>query len=463
MGSGVNDTMALSLSLLRNLKLISLGYEPRYKFGCNAEKRSGGTRSSVVEVIGIFDGSWIVLFVVVSLVWFGCFRLPGQVQNDETSGRGSTVHSQLLRNNKKDTEEMDLIYEQEAAEKLEDSQETLKAHESNETSEINRKTEESFQKLEDEISKTYTAIETKASTWGASFSSFISNLNVSEVITDAKKQVESLKLDEKLQETKNNITKNLDTIQKKIVTEENKEKSKDMLNLLSQKTNTYLDDLDKDLEQVENFAGTYVSKFGQFLKESIAVSAPDDQDELIEDQEGELLFNVGGIRGPKLSASRTEAQLYTLQTSAELYLTEDKDPQFEEFKQGFKVDSKTDEICQLLKKCDNLQKLSTELVPAKVKYDEFWARYFYMHEKILQQESNRKRLLSEKKKNETKEDLDWGDDEEEDSDKKHEKSANSSEGTYELNSINSSTVEVNKKNKEETNAKEEEDDDDDWE
>jgi hypothetical protein len=358
---------------------------------------------------------------------------------------------------------MDLIYEQEAAEKLEDSQETLKAHESNETSEINRKTEESFQKLEDEISKTYTAIETKASTWGASFSSFISNLNVNEVITDAKKQVESLKLDEKLQETKNNITKNLDTIQKKIVTEENKEKSKGMLSLLSQKTNAYLDDLDKDLEQVENFAGTYVSKFGQFLKESIAVSAPEDQDELIEEQEGDLLFNVGGVRGPKLSASRTEAQLYTLQTSAELYLTDDKDPKFEEFKQSFKVDSKTDEISQLLKKYDNLQKLSTELVPAKVKYDEFWARYFYMHEKILQQESNRKRLLDEKKKNETKEDLDWGDDDEEESDKKHEKSANSSEGAYELNSINSSTVEVNKKNKEEANAKEDEDDDDDWE
>lgn len=385
---------------------------------------------------------------------------------------------------------MDLIYEQEASEKLEDSQETLKAQDSNASgtnAELNKKTEESFQKLEDEISKTYTAIESKASVWGASFSSFISNLNVAEVITETKKQVENLHIDDKLQETRKNISKNFDSIQKKIVSEERSQKSKNMLNLLSQKTNAYLDDLDKDLEEVENAAGAYVSKFGQFLKDTIAVERPDDADELIDEKDGALLFNVGGTgtSNSNFSANRTEAQLYTLHTSPELYLTNDSDAKFEEFKSHFNVESKTDDITELLKKNANLQKLSTQLVPAQVKYAEFWTRYFYMHQKILQQESNRKKLLNQKQSSAIKEDLDWDDDEDDENakdeseeSKKHENSASSSDGTYELNSINSSTIEVNKKTKEtndttkksvetkeeqEEEKEEEDDEDDDWE
>lgn len=350
---------------------------------------------------------------------------------------------------------MDYIYEQEASEKLSDSQETLKAQESADTNnaDINRRTEESFQKLEDEITKTYTAFESTASTWGTSFSSFITNLKVNDVLEDARKQMENLHIENKLQ-----------GIQKRLVGEENAAKSKDMLALLSQKTNSYLDDLDKDLEQVENTAGAYVSKFGQFLKETIAVSAPEDMDELIDDQDGELLFNVGSS-GQNLAASRTDAQLFTLNTSTELYLTNDQDPKFDEFRKTFNVESKTTDITQLLKQSSNLQKLSTEIVPAKVKYEEFWARYFYMHEKILQQESHRKKLLSEKRKAETKEDLDWGDDDEESSgvgSKKNDKSSASSEGTYELNSVDSSTVEVNKK-KSDKGAPQNGDEDDDWE
>lgn len=379
---------------------------------------------------------------------------------------------------------MDLVYEEAVRESLEDSQETLKAQESNSTepvNDINRKTEESFQKLEDEISKTYNVLEAQASTWGSWISTSISNLKVNDVINETKKQVESLHIDEKLQETKKSLAKNLDSIQKHIVTDENAAKSKDMLNMLSQKTNKYLDDLDKDLERVENTAGAYVSKFGQFLKENILVAAPEDMDELIDDKDAELLFNVNGTTEGKLSATRTEAQLFTLHTSPDLYLTEDKDPDFETFKSTFDVEQKTDEITKLVKENKNLKKLSTELVPAKVKYPEFWARYFYMHDKILQQESNRKKLLTEKNSNSDKEDLSWGDEDEEDEDSHDtKKSSTSSEGGYELQSVDSSTVEVHKKAKESKTAsplsketkketeqtheeQDEDDDDDDWE
>lgn len=378
---------------------------------------------------------------------------------------------------------MDLIYEQSANSKANESQETLKATNSNDPSnELNKKTEESFEKFENEVSKTYDAIETKASTWGASFGSFISNFKVNDYINETRKQVENFHLDEKVNLTKSTVTKKFEEIQSRLVNEENTTKSKNMWSLLSNKTNTYLDELDKELEQVETFAGSYVNKFGQFIKDSIVISNPEDEDELIDDSEGDLLFNVlddSKSRPQKVTSTRTEAQLYALHTSPELYLTNAQDETYDQFKKSFKLDSKTEDIAALLKQNVELNKLSTSIVPEKVKYDEFWTRYFYLYDKILKEESNRKKLLKKgNDTNETKsENVEWSDEEEGDENdeakNKHEKSTTSSEGTYELKSVNSSTLDVTKearntKNKDKTNSNKNDDndddeDDDDWE
>lgn len=378
---------------------------------------------------------------------------------------------------------MDLIYEQSANSKTNESQETLKATNSNDPSnELNKKTEESFEKFENEVSKTYDAIETKASTWGASFGSFISNFKVNDYINETRKQVENFHLDEKVNLTKSTVTKKFGEIQSRLVNEENTTKSKNMWSLLSNKTNTYLDELDKELEQVETFAGSYVNKFGQFIKDSIVISNPEDEDELIDDSEGDLLFNVlddSKSRPQKVTSTRTEAQLYALHTSPELYLTNAQDETYDQFKKSFKLDSKTEDIAALLKQNVELNKLSTSIVPEKVKYDEFWTRYFYLYDKILKEESNRKKFLKKgNDTNETKsENVEWSDEEEGDENdeakNKHEKSTTSSEGTYELKSVNSSTLDVTKearntKNKDKTNSNKNDDndddeDDDDWE
>ncbi len=378
---------------------------------------------------------------------------------------------------------MDLIYEQSANSKANESLETLKATNSNDPSnELNKKTEESFEKFENEVSKTYDAIETKASTWGASFGSFISNFKVNDYINETRKQVENFHLDEKVNLTKSTVTKKFGEIQGRLVNEENTTKSKNMWSLLSNKTNTYLDELDKELEQVETFAGSYVNKFGQFIKDSIVISNPEDEDELIDDSEGDLLFNVlddSKSRPQKVTSTRTEAQLYALHTSPELYLTNAQDETYDQFKKCFKLDSKTEDIAALLKQNVELNKLSTSIVPEKVKYDEFWTRYFYLYDKILKEESNRKKLLKKgNDTNETKsENVEWSDEEEGDENdeakNKHEKSTTSSEGTYELKSVNSSTLDVTKearntKSKDKTNSNKNDDndddeDDDDWE
>lgn len=370
---------------------------------------------------------------------------------------------------------MDLIYEQSASSKSNESQETLKANPEDPSNELNKKTEESFEKFENEISKTYDAIENKASTWGSSFGNFISTFKVNDYINETRKQVESLHLDQKVNLSKSSVTKKFEEIQKRVINEENATKSKNMWSLLSNKTNTYLDELDKELEQVETFAGSYVNKFGQFIKESIVVTDIEERDELIDDDEATLLFNVKGdskSRSQKVTSTRTEAQLYALHTSPELYLTNSEDEAFDEFKKGFKLDSKTDEIADLLKQNVEFNKLSTSIVPEKVSYEEFWTRYFYLYDKILKEESNRKKLLREgNDSNETRnENLQWSDDEgdnEESNKSKHEKSTTSSEGTYELKSVNSSTLDVSRESrKSKTNIDdvgEDDDDDDDWE
>ncbi|CCH45134.1 General transcription factor IIH subunit 1 [Wickerhamomyces ciferrii] len=386
---------------------------------------------------------------------------------------------------------MDLVYEQYAGSKSNnESQETLKATSDDRSNTINQKTEKSFEELEDGIANTYNVIESKASTWGASFGSLVSNLKINDYLNETKKHVENLHLNDKLNLTKSTVTKKFSEVQKRVVNEESFEKSQNMWSLLSTKTNTYLDELDKELEQVETFAGSYVNKFGQFIKDSIVVAPPEDRDELIDDDEGNLLFNVTGSgksKPQKVTSTRTEAQLYALHTSPELFLTTANDQSFELFKKEFNLNSKTEDISKLLKQNNDLKKLSTTIVPEKSTYEEFWTRYYYLFDKILKDETNRKKLLNkEVQPNDSKtKNLQWSDDEDDEdnenntaSSSKNDKSTTSSEGTYELKSVNSSTLDVSKEhkvssqkeNEKESNSKinddniaDEEEEDDDWE
>ncbi|KAH3663433.1 hypothetical protein WICMUC_005959 [Wickerhamomyces mucosus] len=351
---------------------------------------------------------------------------------------------------------MDLIYEQ-SSEKS-GSQETL----TKETSNLNPKTEESFHRIEDEISKTYNIVEAKAGLWGSSIGNFLNkNLKIDQYIDETKKSFESLNLDSKLNDAKLKLEDNF----------KGKIDTKSLINNISEKTNTYLDELDKELEQVENITGGYFNKFTQIFTNNIDDGDKDTDVDFIDENEGNLLFNVKGNNknnngNINITSNRTEAQLIALNSLRDLYLKNDStSSNFQNFKSSkFNIESKTDEISQNLQN-NQLSKLFNELVPEKISYEEFWAIYYYNVELIKIQELQRKKLLNKEIINTEQDDnLTWDDDEEEDDDKVK------SDGTYELNSVNSSTVEVNKspkkvetKAEDEEKDEEEEDDDDDWE
>lgn len=400
---------------------------------------------------------------------------------------------------------------------------------------INKKTEEEFNKLEDKIEETYNLMQKATSGWGSSLTGFWSKVkipeslslqetqkkleelksNLPEAVAQRRKQVEELaaKGGEQLNQQFNNLSLSLSEDQKKkeeaqsgenrdINNIDNKGKDqKKMLDILTKATNSYLDDLDHELEQVEKFAGSYATKVSSFIKTNLLETDAKIRERLIEDankgdldaNESNLLFNVPDNIKTPIYATRTEAQLHALHTSQDLYVTDAIDSEFATFLKSFNLESKTAEISSLLKKHSQLQNLMAAVVPTKVSYEEFWARYFFMYGKILEQEEKRKKILENNADDGDDEDFNWDDDDDDDDDENGKNSGNSknkdnkksaissagtgattanvesrtsSELTYDLKSTNSSTLDVVASKKAEnakSGANDDDDDDDDWE
>lgn len=368
---------------------------------------------------------------------------------------------------------MDFVLDPVVAKSTNNSTETLTEGSNDE---INKKTEQEFTKFEDKIEETYNIFLKATSGWGSSLTGFLGNVKLPEgtpksfedALSQGRKQVEEIA----------NKTRLLS------IGDKGKEKlnpdglvqSKKMLDLLSGATNSYLDDLDKELEQVENFAGTYASKVGNFFKNAIIEDPKDASIDAanvgdLDANESSVLFNVPENIKTPIYATRTDAQLNALHTSQSLYLTDAADEDFDKFKSEFDLEGKTNDITELLKKHPSLQNLMSLIVPTKVTYEEFWIRYYYMHNQILKQEEKRKQLLE----NENDDDeFNWDEEEEEQDSKVKAQTLkpgtieprSSSEITYDLKSNNSSTLDVvaSKRQKKTSEADDnDEDDDDDWE
>ncbi|GMM33870.1 Dos2 protein [Saccharomycopsis crataegensis] len=380
---------------------------------------------------------------------------------------------------------------------------------------LNQKTNEEFGKFEDKIEETYNLVQQTTSSWGSSFSGWVTKVKLPESFVETQRKLETLagdvvaqgkKFAEKGSEQLENLSKQLnestidndhhdDTQDRDQPVDEENQKQKQatkknegpkkMLELLSSATNSYLDDLDHELEQVEKFSLGYANKLGTLIKKNIL---EDNDDETISDQaiheanrgdlgddEAEILFNVPENSKTTIYATRTDGQLQALHTSQDLYITNAVDSDYAEFAKGFKIDEKTNDIAEVLKKHPELQNLMASLVPTKISYQEFWTRYYFMYGQILKQEAARKKLLQNNHNNDEG-DFNWDDeeDEEEETTKKPSKSSKieppaaesrtSSELTYELKSTNSSTLDVVASKKSESKKEEEyDDDDDDWE
>lgn len=199
--------------------------------------------------------------------------------------------------------------------------------------------------------------------------------------------------------------------------------NKTMLWELTKRAQNYIDELDQDIEELEKAAGSYLGKVGKdvktLLRDTVSIDGPihtvdrDDVDlEAGEDASSEVLFNVPEDIRNQIYSTRLDAQLHALHTSPEPFLATGKEEQFVEFEsKDFNLDKMTDIITADLKEYPSLKKLMEQLVPEKVAYDQFWAKYYYMRKQISDQEQRRKKLLEQA--TESQENLGWDDEDDE--------------------------------------------------
>lgn len=199
-----------------------------------------------------------------------------------------------------------------------------------------------------------------------------------------------------------------------------------MLGLLSSKAQNYIDSLDRDLEVIENKAGSYLLQFGtdlkSILKDTVNVAGPTGASSSSSGSstaagESEVIFNVPEDIRNQIYSTRQDAQLHALHTSKEPFLLDTiTDPGYDAFKAKFNIDKQTETITADLKKYPKLRTLMEDLTTSHdgektVRYSEFWTRYYFMREQIATQEERRKKVLVGADVTQ-EEELGWDDDDE---------------------------------------------------
>ncbi|MFS8030473.1 putative BSD domain-containing protein [Helianthus anomalus] len=113
--------------------------------------------------------------------------------------------------------------------------------------------------------------------------------------------------------------------------------------------------------------------------------------------------------------SRLDAQIRTIQSDMNTYLNEPEDVvEFNEWKLGFDVGEKVQEIDDVMKENDGVVgEIYREIVPARVDESSFWIRYFYRVNKVKKAEEARVRLVKRAIAGEDDEELSWDVDEDE--------------------------------------------------
>ncbi|AAS53379.1 AFR008Cp [Eremothecium gossypii ATCC 10895] len=178
---------------------------------------------------------------------------------------------------------------------------------------------------------------------------------------------------------------------------------------LTEKAQSVLNSLDKNLHTVEETAQSYWNQVSQkSFWSSMTGTISGKLNNVVRFVEGGSddvsTTNKSTARD---AGSRTAAQLWQLATDQNLYLAY-KDPVPE-----INIEERTEEIADLLKQDEALRKLMNTIVPTRIKYATFWAIYFSKRDKLLSIEENRRSVLEGyDMKSNLKEELTWDDDDE---------------------------------------------------
>lgn len=131
-------------------------------------------------------------------------------------------------------------------------------------------------------------------------------------------------------------------------------------------------------------------------------------------------INIGDIKQLSSSSSRSlefktysrfEAQVRRIQSNKNTYMEEPEDlNNYEEWKSGFSLDEKKEEIENLIAGKETIGEIYGNLVPDKTEHENFWYRYFYRVHRLKEVEDARAKLVKRAISGE-EEDLSWDVDE----------------------------------------------------
>lgn len=113
--------------------------------------------------------------------------------------------------------------------------------------------------------------------------------------------------------------------------------------------------------------------------------------------------------------SRLDAQIRGIQCDLNTYCREVEEvEEFNEWKVGFVLDDKREEIEDLVEENGVIQEIYNEVVPSKVDRETFWGRYFFRVDRVRKAEEARVKIVKRAISGEGEEDLGWDDDDYED-------------------------------------------------
>ncbi|TGO86008.1 hypothetical protein BPOR_0343g00020 [Botrytis porri] len=173
----------------------------------------------------------------------------------------------------------------------------------------------------------------------------------------------------------------------------------------------------EEIQKAEDAADEALLKFGtnirNFLKDAVSIAPPTSN---ADGQANAVLFESKDSQGKRvIHTTRFDAQLHVIHSTLDSFTTDPISEEFEPWAKTFSVDKKTDDIAKDLEKYEELRSSMEKLVPDKVKYEDFFKRYYFLRHSIETAEAKRRDLLKGAAATEQEEEVKWTSDSEDDS------------------------------------------------
>lgn len=150
-----------------------------------------------------------------------------------------------------------------------------------------------------------------------------------------------------------------------------------------------------EIQKAEDAADEALLKFGtnirNFLKDAVSIAPPTSN---ADGQANAVLFESKDSQGKRvIHTTRFDAQLHVIHSTLDSFTTDPISEEFEPWTKTFNVEKKTDDIAKDLEKYEELRSSMEKLVPDKVKYEDFFKRYYFLRHSIETAEAKRRDLL----------------------------------------------------------------------